>query len=88
MNLPAICRTSGFGKNNLARRAVEWHECRLALSRWRMTGAAKQAAPLASSRGGGLTPNLHGRRSEDSLRAGGGEMTLNVEGVVGGGMEG
>ena len=53
-----------------------------------MTDAAKPAAPLASSCGGGLTPSLHGRRSEDSVRAGGGEMTLNVEGVVGGGVEG
>jgi hypothetical protein len=36
----------------------------------RMTGAAKQAAPLAASRGSDLTPSLHGRCSEDSVRAG------------------
>ena len=49
---------------------------------------SETVAPLASSRGGGLTPSLHGRRSEDSVRAGRGEMTLNVEVVVGGGVEG
>ena len=48
---------------------------------------AKPSTPLGSSRGGDLAPRLHGRGSEDSVRAGGGEMALNIEGVVGGRVE-
>ena len=48
-----------------------------------------KASSLSSSRrSSSLTPRLHGRGSEDSVRASGGEMTLNVEGVVGGRVEG
>ena len=49
---------------------------------------AKPSTPLGSSRGGDLAPRLHGRGSEDSVRAGGGEMAVNIEGVVGGRVEG
>ena len=43
----------------------------------------KLSTPLGSSRCGDLSRRLHGRSSEDSVRASGGEMALNVEGVVG-----
>ena len=47
-----------------------------------------KASSLSSScRSSSLTPRLHGRGSKDSVRAGGGEMALNVEGVVGGRVE-
>jgi hypothetical protein len=43
---------------------------------------------LGSSRCGDLTPRLHGRGSKSSVRAGGDEVALNVEGIVGGCVEG
>ena len=49
----------------------------------------RKASSLSGSRhSSSRTPRLHGRGSKDSVRAGGGEMALNVEGVVGGRVEG
>jgi len=53
-----------------------------------MADAAMLANPSGSSSGGDLAPRLRGRRSEGSVRSGGGEMALDVEGVVGSCMKG
>jgi hypothetical protein len=49
----------------------------------------RETSILSGSRhSSSLTPRLHGRGSKDTVRAGGGEMTLKVEGIVGGRVKG